>query len=163
LPAARTLWSILPRDASEGANIRLIVTRAALAEKGRFKQARAKPTSGEPRPAPSLADSLRAQGHDAKPVRRLPGSDWDEVGGRMVGRDRLAGGALIVSPTPAMTLIDIDGPLPPRDLALAAVEPVAQAIGWLDLAGRSASTFHPLGQGGPAGGGWRSRNSPRHL
>jgi hypothetical protein len=78
-------------------------------------------------------------------VRRLPGSDWDEVWeAAWSGEIAFAGGALIVSPTPAMTLIDIDGPLPPRDLALAAVEPVAQAIGWLDLAGSIGIDFPTL-------------------
>jgi len=135
----------LPRDASEGATIRLIVTRAALAEKGRFKQAKTKPTSGTPCPAPSLADSLRKEGHEVRVMRRLPGSDWDEVwDAAWSGEMAFAGGALIVSPTPAMTLIDIDGPLPPRDLALAAVEPVAQAIGWMDLAGSIGIDFPTL-------------------
>ncbi|MDE1914678.1 MAG: ribonuclease [Sphingomonadales bacterium] len=135
----------LPRDASEGALLRLAITRAALAEKGRFKQARARPTTAEPRPAPTLVEALREQGHDARLVRRLPSADWNEVWqAAWHGEMAFAGGALIVSPTPAMTLIDIDGPLSPRDLALASVDPVARAIGWLDLAGSIGIDFPTL-------------------
>lgn len=135
----------LPRDASEGALLRLIVTRAALAEKGRFKQAKARPTTGDPCPAPSLAESLRAQGHAVCVTRRLPTGDWDEVwGAAWSGELAFPGGALIVSPTPAMTLIDVDGPLPPRDLALACVPAIAQAVGWMDLAGSIGIDFPTL-------------------
>lgn len=135
----------LPREASEGALMRFVVTRAALAEKGRFKQARARPTSADPRPAPSLAEALRAEGHEVNLVRRFPAGDWDAVWGAAWGGDLpFAGGALIASPTPAMTLIDVDGPLPPRDLALACVPAVARAIGLMDLAGSIGIDFPTL-------------------
>ena len=135
----------LPREASEGALMRLVVTRPALAEKGRFKQAKARPTTADPRPAPLLAEALRAQGHSVRIVRRLPAGDWDEVWGAAWSGDLpFSGGVLIASPTPAMTLIDVDGPLPPRDLALACVTPVARAIGWLDLAGSIGIDFPTL-------------------
>lgn len=135
----------LPRDASEGELVRLVITRAAMAEKGRFKLARARPTTAEPRPAPTLVEALRTQGQEARIVRRLPSADWNEVWqAAWHGEMNFAGGALIVSPTPAMTLIDIDGPLPPRDLALASVEPVARAMGWMDLAGSIGIDFPTL-------------------
>jgi ribonuclease G len=139
------LVDTLPRDASEGALIRLAVTRAALAEKGRFKQARARPTNADPHPAPTLAEALRAQGDSTRVVRRIPGAEWGEVwSAAWHGEMAFAGGALIASPTPAMTLIDVDGPLPPRDLALACVPAVARAIGWMDLAGSIGIDFPTL-------------------
>jgi hypothetical protein len=135
----------LPREASEGALMRFVVTRPALAEKGRFKQAKARLTSADPRPAPSLAEALRGEGHTVRLVRRFPAGDWDEVWGAAWSGDiPFPGGALIASPTPAMTLIDVDGPLPPRDLALACVAPVARAIGWMDLAGSIGIDFPTL-------------------
>ena len=69
----------LPADASEGAPLRVEVTRAALAERGRHKLAQARPTSAAPRPAPSLAERLRAEDHEAKLVRQFPACDWDEL------------------------------------------------------------------------------------
>lgn len=130
----------LPHEASEGAVLRLVVTRAAMAERGRLKRAQAKPSSEAPRPAPSLAEDL-----GARIVRRFPAGLWDDLladawSGAIVFR----GGALTISPTPAMTLIDIDGTLPPRDLALAAVEPIAEALARLDLAGSIGIDFPTL-------------------
>lgn len=135
----------LPRDASEGARLRMAVTRAAIAEKGRLKRAQARPTADAPRPAPSLAERLRAEGHAASVVRRFPAEGWDELFAEAwTGEAAFDGGTLTVSPTPAMTLIDIDGALPPRALALAAVPAVAAAILRFDLAGSIGIDFPTL-------------------
>src|SRR5690606_24385599 len=53
-------------SAGEGAPIRLEVTRPALGERGRRKLARARPSEAAPRPAPSLAERLRAEGHEVR-------------------------------------------------------------------------------------------------
>ena len=130
----------LPHEASEGAVLRLVVTRSAMAERGRLKRAQARPTQEAPRPAPSLAEEL-----GARTVRRFPVGLWEEViADACSGEATFPGGALTITPTPAMTLVDIDGTMPPRDLALAAVEPMAAALARLDLAGSIGIDFPSL-------------------
>ena len=82
----------LPRDASEGATLRVLVTRAAIAERGRLKRAQARASSEPPRPAPTLAARLQA-----KIVRQFDG--WDELFAEAwSGEVSFAGGALTLSP-----------------------------------------------------------------
>jgi ribonuclease G len=126
----------LPKDASEGATLRLIVTRAALAEAGRLKRAQARPTTapcGPPAPPPGRA------------VHRLPTGLWEALWAEAwSGAVDFPGGALTITPTPAMTVVDVDGDLPPRALALAAVPALAAALRRMDLAGSIAVDFPSL-------------------
>lgn len=126
----------LPADAREGAPIRLKVLRGAMAEAGRLKRAQARPTTDAPCPAPPPA---------GKVVPRFPAGLWEDVwSDAWQGSLEFTGGALTVTPTPAMTVIDIDGDLPPRGLALAAVPALAAAIRRMDLAGSIAIDFPTL-------------------
>lgn len=130
----------LPHEASEGAVLRLVVTRAAMAERGRLKRAQARPTQEAAGPAPTLAEEL-----GARVVRRFPSGLWEDVlGDAFSGEAAFPGGALTITPTPAMTMVDIDGTLPLRDLALTAVEPLAAALARLDLAGSIGIDFPSL-------------------
>ncbi|HUQ14146.1 MAG TPA: ribonuclease E/G [Novosphingobium sp.] len=140
----------LPREACEGDSVRLRVTRAAIGETGRMKLAQARPAPGETlAAAPSLLSRLRA-GPDS--VRIMTAHDdafaahgWDElVEQASTGEVAFAGGSLTISPTPAMTLIDVDGTLPPSALALDAVPAIAAALRRLDLGGSVGIDFPTL-------------------
>lgn len=130
----------VPAGISEGATVRLEVTRAALSERGRFKRAHARPTDSEPRPSASLAEAL-----GATVVRRFPQGLWQDVwADAWAGETAFPGGSLFFSPTPAMTVIDIDGADPPPQLARAAVPALAAALRRLDLGGLIGIDFPSL-------------------
>ncbi|MXO74917.1 ribonuclease [Altererythrobacter aerius] len=131
----------LPKDASEGAAIRLEVTRAAVAERGRGKPAQARPSDAPTCPAPGLPQALES----AAVVRRFPDRAWDDIwSDAWEAAVAFPGGTLHLAPTAAMTLIDVDGALPARALALAAVEPAAQAMRRFDLGGSIGIDFPTL-------------------
>lgn len=126
----------LPPDAKEGEPIRLKVLRAAMAEAGRFKRAQARPTRDAVCTAPPPPGRL---------VPHLPEGLWDDIwADAWGGTAEFRGGQLTLSPTPALTVIDIDGDLPPRALALAAVPALAAALRRMDLAGSIAIDFPTL-------------------
>ncbi|AXU17930.1 ribonuclease [Novosphingobium sp. THN1] len=147
---AEALVDQLPREATEGVSLTVRVTRAAIAERGRTKLPVVRPAPGEdPRPAPSLREELEATGASVKSVaitgRAFADNGWDELAEQAVtGEIAFAGGSIIVSPTPAMTLIDIDGTLPPLKLALSAVDVIADALHRLDIGGSVGIDFPTL-------------------
>lgn len=119
----------LPRDASEGSTVSFTITRAAMSERGRYKLAAARPVSATVASADSPIDG-------AKPVRSFPDSIWDDIWhAASSGEVEFSGGSLLFAATPAMTLIDIDGDLSARELALAAVPEIARWLPLLDLGG----------------------------
>ncbi len=134
----------LPRDASEGKVIRLMIVRAAIAGPGRLKRAQGRPTEAA-LAEPTLADRLRATGAAVRVVRRLDGHEWDElIDEALAAETEFPGGKLLFAPTAAMTTIDIDGDLGPEALAKAAVQAIAAALPRFDLAGSIAIDFPTL-------------------
>ena len=142
---AEALVDRLPPSISEGSMLRVEITRSAMAETGRLKFPQARPTGEAVRPAPSLAEALRQDGYNVDCVRQFPVSGWEDVlQEAFEGHAFFAGCELILSPTPAMTLVDIDGTLPPRELALAAVPAIAATLERLDIAGSVGIDFPTL-------------------
>lgn len=119
---------LLPKGAlgaTEGAMLHIEVTREALGPEP-WKRPKARMTDEAPRPAPELAGrNLQFPGT----TEELEAAGWsDLLDEARSGLIPFAGGELRVSPTPAMTLIDVDGQLPPADLAVAGARAAAQAI-----------------------------------
>jgi hypothetical protein len=66
----------------------------------------------------------------------LDAAGWNDlIDEARSGIVRFAGGELRISPTPAMTLIDVDGHLPPAELAVRGAGEAARAIRRLDIGG----------------------------
>ena len=128
----------LPPSVTEGQSLDLVITRAAIAERGRFKRAQARVAAAD---APSPASGWP----EGRIVRRFPAGLWEEVwhAASSTSLD-LPGGEVLVSVTPAMTVIDIDGIGTPREVALAAVPAIARALAWLGLGGNIGIDFPTL-------------------
>lgn len=155
--SGEALLAPLPPGVTQGAALRVEIVREAIPEPGRRKLPRAVATDREPRPGASLLDRIAA---DRIPIRRchphepdhFETAGWSEVleeatSGDIVfaGRNGGApGGALRLSPTPAMTLFDVDGHPPLEPLALAAARAVAGAIVRLDIGGSIGVDFPTL-------------------
>jgi hypothetical protein len=120
---------LLPKGApgvTQGAALTIEVSREALAGAEPWKRPLARVTDAAPAPAPDLVGvSLPFP----SPTDALEAAGWsdllDEARSGMVA---FPGGELRVALTPAMTLIDIDGYLPPEQLALAGASAAARTI-----------------------------------
>ncbi|MCX7285348.1 MAG: ribonuclease E/G [Novosphingobium sp.] len=140
----------LPHEATEGKPLMVRVVRAAIAEKGRTKLPVVRPAPGAtPCPAPTLREEIEASGASVRALpatsRAFASNGWDDlVEQAQTGEIAFPGGSIIISPTPAMTLIDIDGTLPPLKLALAAVDAIADALHRLDIGGNIGIDFPTL-------------------
>lgn len=132
----------LPPGVTEGGRLIVEIVREAIPEAGRAKLAKARYVPNtEPRPGPDLAARLAASGIPlvtAKPhgPDALEAAGWSElIEEASTGEISFPGGALRIALTPAMTLIDVDGPLPPAELAVAGARAAARAIRRLGIAG----------------------------
>lgn len=126
---------LLPKGASvtQGARLTIEVMREALAGAEPWKRPLARATDAAPAPAPELAGLTLAY---PSPTDALEAAGWsDLLGEARSGIVVFPGGELRVALTPAMTLIDVDGHLPPEQLALAGAAAAARTINRHGIAG----------------------------
>ncbi|MCM8557862.1 ribonuclease E/G [Sphingomicrobium sediminis] len=127
----------LPRGASgisEGATMRVRVTREALGGAEPWKRGIAVQTDEYPCEAPPLADGVEG---------RIEA--WDDLlEDARTGLVDFDGGQLRIEPTAAMTMIDVDGWLVPDKLSQMAAWASARAIRRLDLGGSTGIDFPSL-------------------
>lgn len=123
---------LLPRGASgitEGAALNIAVTREAVPGSEPWKRPLARATDDPVCNAPPLRS--RPAGRD-----ELNSAGWDDaIDQARSGVVPFAGGELRIAPTPAMTLIDVDGHLAPDELAQLGASEAAKAIRRLDIGG----------------------------
>jgi hypothetical protein len=123
-----------PPGLSLGRSLLVEITREAIPEAGRAKLAKAIPVEGESADGPDLLARCQASGVPVRAVRAhepdaLEAAGWSEVlDEALTGEIAFPGGALRLSPTPAMTLFDVDGPGALGPLAVAAARAVGAAI-----------------------------------
>jgi hypothetical protein len=127
---------LLPRGApgvTDGALQNIEVTREAIPGAEPWKRPLAKTNPTKPSHAPALAG--RELPFPAA-TDELGKSGWNDlIEEARSGVVRFAGGELRISATPAMTLIDVDGYLPPDELAVLGATEAAKSIRRLDIGG----------------------------
>lgn len=141
--------SPLPIGITQGAALTVEIVREAIPEAGRAKLAKAMPAEAgaAPAPAPDLLARITASGHPVRTLRAhepdaLEAAGWSEVlEEALTGEIAFPGGALRLSPTPAMTLFDVDGYPPLETLAVNAAHAVGAAILRHDIGGSIGIDF----------------------
>ncbi len=123
-----------PRGVTEGQPLNVEITREAIPGNEERKRPLARASDAASSPAPPLKGTLVPfPSPIGDPLEEAGWSDLLEQAAN--GIVEFAGGRLRISPTPAMVLIDVDGTLPPEQLAVAGAHASAQAIRRLGLAG----------------------------
>jgi hypothetical protein len=116
---------LLPKGApgvTQGARLNIEVAREALGGDEPWKRPLARMTDR------SAASSSSLEGREAV-AKEFDDAGWDDlIDEARSGLVSFPGGELRVSLTPAMTLIDVDGQLPPAELAVAGARAAAQTI-----------------------------------
>jgi hypothetical protein len=127
---SEAMLSPLPPGLSEGAAFRAEIVREAIPEPGRPKPFRVRATELPLRDGPTLRERIGSPaplaGHGPDLFEQ---AGWSELLEEAAcGEIAFEGGALRMSLTPAMTLFDVDGGLPPEALAEAGAAAAARAI-----------------------------------
>ena len=127
----------LPAGLTKGQAVRVELVRAPIAEPGRGKFAKGRITDAPEREGPTLAERIGPH-RTVTPAGPDPFEEagWSELLDEAVSGDiAFPGGALRMSLTPAMTLFDVDGALPPPELALRGAEAAARTIRRMGIGG----------------------------
>lgn len=123
-----------PRAVTQGAALNIEVVREAIPGSEPWKRPLARASGRADAPAAALqgrAIAFPAPGRD-----ELGEAGWDDVVEQArSGLVDFPGGTLRISLTPAMTLVDVDGLLPPNELAVAGAAAAARAIRRLGIGG----------------------------
>ncbi len=137
IAGTETLIEPLPSGVTEGAILQVEVVREAIPEPGRPRLAKVASAPSRSSRSGSLAERFPAARRLAPhQPDALEAAGWSEVlEEARTGIVAFDGGLLTISLTPAMTVIDVDGALPPAQLALAGAEAAAHAIRRLGIAG----------------------------
>ncbi len=145
----------VPPGVTQGGALTVEIVREALPEPGRAKPARAVATDASPAPGPDLRARIAATGLPVRTLRphepdALEAAGWSELlEEAATGEIVFPRGALRMTPTPAMTLFDVDGAAPLDTLALAAARAVAEAIRRHGVGGSVGIDFPTLAGKGP--------------
>jgi len=155
LAGAEAQLAPVPADWPEGQTRLVEVLRPARPDGVRDKQARVTAHDGPARPALDLTTRLATAGHAVTLVPAhgpdvLADSGWDTVVEEALsGRVEFPGGRLLVAPTPAMLVIDVDGTGDLPRLAEAAARAVAALIRRHGIGGPVVVDFPSLGGRAP--------------
>lgn len=132
----------VPREVTQGQELCIEITRSAIPGAEPWKRPLAKATRHGATRGPSLAGQLRKAGEQVRElsipaaVDELAAAGWsDLIEEARSGCVNFAGGRLGLFATPAMTLIDVDGQLPPDELTVLGASAAARVIRRLDIGG----------------------------
>lgn len=131
---------LLPKGApgsNEGSTLNIEVTREAIGGSEPWKRPIGRVTENPPRTLPPLEQRLNGRLLVFPSSRdELEEAGWNDILSEAAnGTVQFFGGQLQLFPTPAMTLIDVDGPGPVGELMLRGAEEAAHSILRLDIGG----------------------------
>ncbi|MBX3560513.1 MAG: ribonuclease [Sphingomonas sp.] len=119
----------LPPGLTEGATFHAEIVREAMPEPGHAKRAIVRATDDAPRPGPTLLERIGTVARPTHGGDPFEAASWSELlEEAATGEIAFTGGALRMSPTPAITLFDVDGVLPPAELAEAGAAAAGRSI-----------------------------------
>jgi hypothetical protein len=134
-----------PAGAGPGQTLNVEVVRERIWTPRSNKLAKARISEAALSPAPTLAESLGGDPLSPYQPDALEAAGWSELleqaeSGHVDGESV----RLWLDTTEAMTLIDVDGTLPPEDLAIAGAKLAARTIARLDIGGSIGIDFPTL-------------------